>query len=1227
MSFSPVEHILGVPASADAATLLGLGPGGHDRVAIEAALRARLDETYVHPDGRTPDAEIARRALRLAAARLTEAVAGTASCDLRPLARRVHRGAHRAVPPRPQLTEFDRSVLATLVGSGGWNAGSRARLVALASTYGVSAAGLLRVMRGLSAYAAAGGQRLALDDIAHGAPRVSLPPTATEAGTAEGRLGERMDPESVVEGPWPTVKLSILFGLITIFAFVLLLRLMWPEPIETAPPLTESAIVAGTETPAAGDGRRPGPTGPSVSDPRRLAVFPRPPTFLGNALPPVATDAADRCTELAEQLDDVARRLSITDDPSEAAFRLWEDAILTISTGWVLVDDSTRRVIDVGLGEVLHEGGDSPATTDRLLAALRPSLPLLEPIDVWRAAWQAGTLGTIAASRVLPPSVVERARIILDEALREQVGGGFAPAADAWLRQVTSSLADRIERDAQIEDYWEVWLAAQRELDEPALRGHGSAARERLDVALMTAIHAVLVTATDLSRPGPSANVLGRLLTITDFETSVAVRDRVGLLFDEPAVSTHDLWVLTSLLARLDTAPWFDESLVLPHDAGTPYRNRLRDRIAAQWPADSAASAEFQAARGRGVMVDPRAGARWMALLDRMGSRPVPDRDTALMERLLLASRLNEAAGQLASRNVAAADEVLDALEAALAEGAGAPRAKPGSWLPNPRRRARAGQSVGGDGDWSAAYLDLSRNTEERLHALRGLRNRPGTDLGPLDAEVFVREAYRGSPREVRSLARAIAVEQFARGPNVALEMLDQFPDAPRNERMSETIRMLTGRLLPPARSESWPALARLALVEHALSLRPAGRTEIDVLAEAFRDSLVQRAVLVRREAGRRVAGAGAVEDRALGGARRSRRPVTPPGDAPPTRAGDDPGDGGRSTRRPRQSGLRDGGRATLGAGRGDRRPRRGRRGAQPSRACARAGDRDRAFCGVAMGVAHDARGAAVAGVPAMMRRLSPALLTLLMTVATLTASAPRAAAAGGWERELEALRPVDPLAYFELGEEIADAAADEEERELARRLFRLSGLLDRRLARSSCLALADLAGDEQEHRRLTALAALLGGSGIAPPGAAEREGPSLEPGAAAALAVTEAFSHYRRGKGSRAMTALRTPGARELLDSCDRFLYGGVHRFLEDCKLYRGRLRPGLSEVDRVRMLRLEIALLTGEERPWSSELLYAGGRPLVEVDPDQLEEAFRTDGSRPVYRAGRWVPAGPTP
>jgi predicted GH43/DUF377 family glycosyl hydrolase len=55
--------------------------------------------------------------------------------------------------------------------------------------------------------------------------------------------------------------------------------------------------------------------------------------------------------------------------------------------------------------------------------------------------------------------------------------------------------------------------------------------------------------------------------------------------------------------------------------------------------------------------------------------------------------------------------------------------------------------------------------------------------------------------------------------------------------------------------------------------------------------------------------------------------------------------------------------------------------------------------------------------------------------------------------------------------------------------------------------------------------------------------------------------------------------------------------------------------------MLRLEVALLSGAERPWSAELRLGGGGPLVEVDPGQLAETLGVDPGRSIYRDGRWV------
>lgn len=258
---------------------------------------------------------------------------------------------------------------------------------------------------------------------------------------------------------------------------------------------------------------------------------------------------------------------------------------------------------------------------------------------------------------------------------------------------------------------------------------------------------------------------------------------------------------------------------------------------------------------------------------------------------------------------------------------------------------------------------------------------------------------------------------------------------------------------------------------------------------------------------------------------------------------------------------------------------------------------------------------------------------TMMILILTLFALAPYSAShaslepawaslrdPGDWSEQLETLRPSDPIAYLELAEDIADQAADESDLDLARRLFSLAGLLDTpRLGRSACLALAEMEPQEHLRNRLLAMASLLGGesgqSGFSGLAEAKTYSPST------VLSVAEAFSLYRRGLGSRALSKLRAPGAMELLVSVDHLIRGGSQRFLEDCKSYNGQNKPPVSEFQLTNMLRLELALLAGETRSWSSELLLSDGSPLIEIDPNRLEETFGIDPNLNIFRNGRWV------
>jgi len=237
-----------------------------------------------------------------------------------------------------------------------------------------------------------------------------------------------------------------------------------------------------------------------------------------------------------------------------------------------------------------------------------------------------------------------------------------------------------------------------------------------------------------------------------------------------------------------------------------------------------------------------------------------------------------------------------------------------------------------------------------------------------------------------------------------------------------------------------------------------------------------------------------------------------------------------------------------------------------------------------------------------------------------LAAESPETRFVADWTQRLEQLRPQEPARYLELAEEVADAASTPDERELARHLFALAGALEpERLGRSACLALADLEENPQSRKRLLALAALLPGVSGATPTDATPSAGDWSP--AAASAVGEALSYYRRGDGSQALLALKQPGADALLQRFGNMLPGGYQRFIEDCRLYHGQQAPTLSSADVIRMLRFESSILAGRERAWSSELLLSGGQALIEVDPTRLEESLNVDLRRPYNRNGRWV------
>lgn len=261
------------------------------------------------------------------------------------------------------------------------------------------------------------------------------------------------------------------------------------------------------------------------------------------------------------------------------------------------------------------------------------------------------------------------------------------------------------------------------------------------------------------------------------------------------------------------------------------------------------------------------------------------------------------------------------------------------------------------------------------------------------------------------------------------------------------------------------------------------------------------------------------------------------------------------------------------------------------------------------------------------------------------------APAAGGLDAalvaRLTALRPDQPMAYFELAEEVAAQENHADGRRLARGLFALAYELDKLstqpvgLGASVCLALAQLAETTGEAQWLLEVGRALDRS----------PSPLLLPGFAgiasgadtsARLLMAQAIGMGRddEGKSTRAiitraevrplmqptMTALGSVSgvltASEARPHCPgcagrRFnrAAGDGAAALQPCPVCLGNPGLRLSSEQLLRSLSVEATLLRAEHQFWGAQVLADGGSTLREPDPSELARAYGVDPGRPYW------------
>lgn len=251
-----------------------------------------------------------------------------------------------------------------------------------------------------------------------------------------------------------------------------------------------------------------------------------------------------------------------------------------------------------------------------------------------------------------------------------------------------------------------------------------------------------------------------------------------------------------------------------------------------------------------------------------------------------------------------------------------------------------------------------------------------------------------------------------------------------------------------------------------------------------------------------------------------------------------------------------------------------------------------------------------------MIRALAVAIAVLSQSGEA--ARAPAVPPAPWIEARLSALRPERPVAYLELAEDLMDRAggssSPEADRALARHLAALAGAIDiRGTGRSAALFLLEHAPLGADQSRLRAIASLLDPSADRAVEAEER--------ADAAMALLQAFSHYRRGEGGRAKEWLERAGAAALLDRHPMVLPGGSARFRAECDAMRQSGPPIVTPAQVEALHALVAAAASGEPRSWSEAIVLEGPAPLPELNVSDPGAVFGVDPRASVWRSGAWA------
>lgn len=783
-----VFRILGIKNADDPYRLLGISQWDGNVATLEMALRVRLAQIISHPMRHSPEAKLVKEAIKQAG-RLIRKGYDQKEVEEKDNQETIH-----------ELTALDRSIIAVLVAERGWNKQSRSRLVGVSAAYGLTVGGLLRILTALAESARSGRGPLSKRNPTSNTPNRSWTkiPTSPKQSVLDDLMDEaaaRFLPEFKEQTPETVIKLSVLFGLLSVIAIVLGLLVLRNADQKSDIAQAKSAELLRTNT-VISSGISHNPT------PQHKSPFSTYPTFKEDIFTQEIGTLVDHAADIPKTL--ITLNETITSAVAQGVLvpkqvvDQWNDSIQTLSKVWPFLDRSIQDETGELIVEIIINAQKDPQLIPRLFSSfiLKDEARLqTQEMTTVQKPWFYGELARMTCSNAMLSSTYQTIKSLADTS---RLNCDVEETRRDLIRSVGVFLVQNTELDSSILIRWEEWFAmVSRE------QSTHIADSIRFDI-----IQNILHSDLDLTRPTNTRKILGRLVKDIDWVSTDQSRDTLFSFYLEPKLSQVDLWAFTHLLHDTGLIPWFHHDHVVEIEDPFAKRETITKDLSNIWPS---ASKLIQQER---VLVlpagyDPQLVELWRGLIFSTDDQSIPS-----AKQFALARRLNEIAAAMWIGRPSRAWQLVDNLDQSM----------------NYDEELLSNTPNSSNGQLHDRFLNIQRDPQQMMELLNFIRTSEYTTLHPTDASLLARTALFHADPGIRREAVSIICDIFSTSPQIATALVNVLTARAKTPQVDALVAYLTDDILPPRHDSLWLMEARRAFVQHALT---AGKPELKALDQA----------------------------------------------------------------------------------------------------------------------------------------------------------------------------------------------------------------------------------------------------------------------------------------------------------------------------------------------------------------------------------------------------------